>query len=148
MDHPIPQDRLLESHFRLNGRVCRFKHPITRDQENPMIQKKLTSGQYRLYSRKKDPKTGKRHNLGTFETQSSRISRAGGAVFQASRVRFILRRVPGAPSLRGLLRKGGIPQSPLSRDFLDPHDRRSGNVSPVPTFSVRNGRVATSFAPL
>jgi hypothetical protein len=28
--------------------------------------RKLTSGQYRLYSRKKNPKTGKRRNLGTF----------------------------------------------------------------------------------
>ena len=28
--------------------------------------RKLTSGKYRLYSRKKDPKTGKRRNLGTF----------------------------------------------------------------------------------
>ena len=28
--------------------------------------RKLSSGQYRLYSRKKDPKTGKRRNLGTF----------------------------------------------------------------------------------
>jgi hypothetical protein len=30
--------------------------------------RKLKSGQYRLYSRKKDPKTGKRKNLGTFES--------------------------------------------------------------------------------
>jgi hypothetical protein len=30
--------------------------------------RKLASGQYRLYSRKKDPKTNKRRNLGTFET--------------------------------------------------------------------------------
>lgn len=30
---------------------------------------KLTSGQYRLYSRKIDPKTGKRRNLGTFATR-------------------------------------------------------------------------------
>jgi hypothetical protein len=30
--------------------------------------RKLTSGQYRLYSRKVDPKTGKRRNLGTFNT--------------------------------------------------------------------------------
>jgi hypothetical protein len=30
--------------------------------------RKLKSGQYRLYSRKKNPKTGKRRNLGTFET--------------------------------------------------------------------------------
>ena len=28
--------------------------------------RKLQSGKYRLYSRKKDPKTGKRRNLGTF----------------------------------------------------------------------------------
>jgi hypothetical protein len=30
--------------------------------------KKLGSGGYRLYSRKKNPKTGKRRNLGTFTT--------------------------------------------------------------------------------
>ena len=30
--------------------------------------RKLKSGAYRLYSRKKDPKTGKRRNLGTFKT--------------------------------------------------------------------------------
>jgi hypothetical protein len=30
--------------------------------------RKLESGQYRLYSRKKDPKTGRRRNLGTFDT--------------------------------------------------------------------------------
>lgn len=31
--------------------------------------RKLRSGQYRLYSRKVDPKTGKRRNLGTFATR-------------------------------------------------------------------------------
>jgi hypothetical protein len=31
--------------------------------------RKLRSGQYRLYSRKMDPKTGKRRNLGTFHTR-------------------------------------------------------------------------------
>ncbi|HSB12346.1 MAG TPA: hypothetical protein VLM38_22860 [Blastocatellia bacterium] len=31
--------------------------------------RKLKSGKYRLYSRKKDPKTGRRKNLGTFETR-------------------------------------------------------------------------------
>ena len=30
--------------------------------------RKLKSGNYRLYSRKKNPKTGKRRNLGTFDT--------------------------------------------------------------------------------
>src|SRR2546425_8627972 len=32
--------------------------------------RKLKSGEYRLYSRKKDPKTGKRRNLGTFGTRA------------------------------------------------------------------------------
>jgi hypothetical protein len=30
--------------------------------------RKLASGEYRLYSRKKNPKTGRRRNLGTFDT--------------------------------------------------------------------------------
>lgn len=33
--------------------------------------RKLKSGGYRLYSRKKDSKTGKRKNLGTFKTRSA-----------------------------------------------------------------------------
>jgi hypothetical protein len=33
--------------------------------------RKLKSGKYRLYSRKKDPKTGKRRNLGTFATKEA-----------------------------------------------------------------------------
>jgi hypothetical protein len=48
--------------------------PATR-RANPMIVceetgviRKLKSGEYRLYSRKKDPRTGKRKNLGTFGT--------------------------------------------------------------------------------
>jgi hypothetical protein len=32
--------------------------------------RKLKSGEYRLYSRKIDPKTGKRRNLGTFSTRA------------------------------------------------------------------------------
>ena len=39
------------------GRGEETGHPVIR---------KLASGKYRLYSRKKDPKTGKRKNLGTF----------------------------------------------------------------------------------
>ena len=31
--------------------------------------RKLKSGKYRLYSEKKDPRTGKRRNLGTFDTR-------------------------------------------------------------------------------
>jgi hypothetical protein len=43
------------------ARFVRFK-------EFEMI-RKLATGEYRLYSRKPDPKTGKRRNLGTFDTR-------------------------------------------------------------------------------
>jgi hypothetical protein len=35
--------------------------------------RKLASGEYRLYSRKKNPKTGKRRNLGTFKTREAAL---------------------------------------------------------------------------
>jgi hypothetical protein len=40
--------------------------------------RKLASGEYRLYSKKLDPSTGKRRNLGTFRTrqQAERHERA------------------------------------------------------------------------
>ena len=33
--------------------------------------RKLSTGKYRLYSRKKDAKTGKRRNLGTFSSKAA-----------------------------------------------------------------------------
>lgn len=33
--------------------------------------RKLSTGKYRLYSRKKDARTGKRRNLGTFATRAA-----------------------------------------------------------------------------
>jgi hypothetical protein len=33
--------------------------------------RKLKSGQYRLYSRKADPRTGRRRNLGTFRNREA-----------------------------------------------------------------------------
>ena len=33
--------------------------------------RKLKSGEYRLYSRKANPKTGRRRNLGTFKTRAA-----------------------------------------------------------------------------
>jgi len=39
-------------------------------EDKPMI-RKLPSGKYRLYSRKVNPKTGKRRNLGTFPTRAA-----------------------------------------------------------------------------
>jgi hypothetical protein len=35
--------------------------------------RKLPSGGYRLYSRKRNPKTGKRRNLGTFRTREAAV---------------------------------------------------------------------------
>jgi hypothetical protein len=35
--------------------------------------RKLPSGKYRLYSRKKDPRTGKRRNLGTFGSKAAAL---------------------------------------------------------------------------
>jgi hypothetical protein len=40
-------------------------------QEVAAMIRKLKSGEYRLYSRKKDPDTGKRRNLGTFKTREA-----------------------------------------------------------------------------
>ena len=33
--------------------------------------RKLASGEYRLYSRKRDPRTGRRRNLGTFKSRAA-----------------------------------------------------------------------------
>jgi hypothetical protein len=50
--------------------------------------RKLKSDEYRLYSRKVDPKTRKRRNLGTFKSRAGRLrARARGAVFQAALAR-------------------------------------------------------------
>ena len=40
--------------------------------------RKLSSGEYRLYSKKRNPKTGRRRNLGTFKSreQAERHERA------------------------------------------------------------------------
>lgn len=57
-DLPITIDKLL-------ARVRTCAHVTG---ELPMI-RKLPSGGYRLYSRKVDPRTGKRRNLGTFATR-------------------------------------------------------------------------------
>ena len=50
--------------------------------------RKLKSGEYRLYSRKKNPKTGKRRNLGTFTSRAAAEKHERGAVFQAALKRF------------------------------------------------------------
>jgi hypothetical protein len=43
---------------------------VTADREAQMI-RKLKSGEYRLYSRKVDPRTRRRRNLGTFRSRAA-----------------------------------------------------------------------------
>jgi hypothetical protein len=50
--------------------ACR-NSPVARDRPDGHFRgmiRKLKSGEFRLYSRKKNPRTGKRRNLGTFKT--------------------------------------------------------------------------------
>jgi hypothetical protein len=49
---------------------CRSPFHPNQVEERQVI-RKLKTGQYRLYSRKKDPKTGRRRNLGTFATRAA-----------------------------------------------------------------------------
>lgn len=42
----------------------------SKEKEDPMI-RKLKSGEYRLYTKKANPKTGKRRNLGTFKSRQA-----------------------------------------------------------------------------
>ena len=54
----LPQTRVRGNRRRLCGNtICMIR--------------KLKSGEFRLYSRKKNPKTGKRRNLGTFRTRKA-----------------------------------------------------------------------------
>ena len=47
--------------------------------------RKLKSGEYRLYSKKKDAKTGKRKNLGTFKSrEAAEKHERDGSIFQTA----------------------------------------------------------------
>ena len=52
------------------SKPIRAEEPLHRLAGCGRMIRKLKSG-YRLYSRKKDPKTGKRRNLGTFATREA-----------------------------------------------------------------------------
>ena len=43
--------------------------------------RKLKSGEYRLYSKKKDARTGKRKNLGTFKSREAAMKRERAVQF-------------------------------------------------------------------
>jgi hypothetical protein len=48
--------------------------------------RKLPNGRYRLYSRKPNPKTGKRRNLGTFKTRAAAEKHDARCSFQAAQL--------------------------------------------------------------
>jgi hypothetical protein len=48
--------------------VISLASPRARAASDWFMIRKLKTGQFRLYSRKKDPSTGKRRNLGTFDS--------------------------------------------------------------------------------
>jgi hypothetical protein len=56
----------MRAHGSLVARTRRVHSP-----RSELMIRKLKSGQYRLYSRKTDPRSGKRRNLGTFATRKA-----------------------------------------------------------------------------
>jgi len=53
------------------GETQRMKNQKSPSRISTGMIRKLKSGQYRLYSRKKNAKTGRRRNLGTFSTRAA-----------------------------------------------------------------------------
>jgi hypothetical protein len=51
--------------------VKRAQYPPSAGGEEAAMIRKLKSGGYRLYSRKINPRTGRRRNLGTFKTRAA-----------------------------------------------------------------------------
>jgi hypothetical protein len=68
MPHRAAPDRCRQGSKQ--GLVAAHRAEQKRVSEPPSMIRKLKSGQYRLYSRKVDPKTGRRRNLGTFPTRA------------------------------------------------------------------------------
>ena len=68
MPHRAARDRSRQGSRQ--DRVAARIAPNTKGIRSSRMIRKLKSGQYRLYSRKVDPKTGRRRNLGTFPTRA------------------------------------------------------------------------------
>jgi hypothetical protein len=66
-DHPAGS---IQCDRRRDGERTLATAVVWKVKETSMI-RKLSSGQYRLYSRKINPKTGKRRNLGTFKSRAA-----------------------------------------------------------------------------
>jgi len=56
---------------RKRARRPRRNTPTLRHARMGLVIRKLRSGKYRLYSRRLDPRTGRRRNLGTFDTRTA-----------------------------------------------------------------------------
>src|SRR5262249_53704592 len=65
---PLPSHRLACAMLESMERTTAAARQRRATRRRPMI-RKLPTGEYRLYSRKIDPKTGRRRNLGTFKTR-------------------------------------------------------------------------------
>jgi hypothetical protein len=68
MKNAVLHSRIAATHAVLHASfltVVALERHVT---EAKQMIRKLKSGEYRLYSRKKNPKTGRRRNLGTFST--------------------------------------------------------------------------------
>jgi hypothetical protein len=56
----------------VSWRICCIRYTFdSRLFREALMIRKLSSGMYRLYSQKRDPKTGKRRNLGTFGSRAA-----------------------------------------------------------------------------
>ena len=70
--HPLPQDGTDLMPLRLSlDTVHGTRVALAAVWEAWKMIRKLKSGKYRLYSRKPDAKTGKRKNLGTFDSRAA-----------------------------------------------------------------------------
>jgi hypothetical protein len=71
-DEPPPPAGAALVHFsRAHWRFVFPVHNKPSGKNRAVMIRKLASGKYRLYSRKKDPKTGRRRNLGTFASRAA-----------------------------------------------------------------------------
>ena len=69
--NPGPQTGILDGWGPLNARPSASRGRGPELVEETRMIRKLKDGRYRLYSRKKNPKTGKPRNLGTFKTRQA-----------------------------------------------------------------------------
>jgi hypothetical protein len=62
---------LLSASVRLTATLASARDRFAPTKGDAEMIRKLATGGYRLYSRKKDPKTGRRRNLGTFNSREA-----------------------------------------------------------------------------